>query len=122
MFLNYRDIVKDYKDDKGYFVVRDGIYNDYKEITEYINGLDVKNIGVYIGGDSYEYPLIQMLTGDIHIEHINVGNETAIYADPNFIPDVIITYEKGEINSMNINGQEYVLGKEVTNGKVWTLR
>ena len=122
MFLNYRDIVKDYKNDKGYFVVRDGIYNDYKEITEYINGLDVKNIGVYIGGDSYEYPLIQMLTGDIHIEHINVGNETAIYADPNFIPDVIITYEKGEINSMNINGQEYVLGKEVTNGKVWTLR
>ena len=51
-----------------------------------------------------------------------MGNETAIYEDPNFIPEVIITYEKGEIESMNINDQKYILGKEVTNGKVWKLK
>ena len=45
LFLNYRDIVKNYRGDKGYFVVRDGIYNDYKEITDYINGLGVESIG-----------------------------------------------------------------------------
>lgn len=122
LFLNYRDIVKNYRGDKGYFVVRDGIYNDYKEITDYINGLDVESIGLYIGSDSYEYPLIQMVSEDIRVEHVNVGNETAIYEEPNFIPEVIITYEKGEIESMNINDQKYILGKEVTNGKVWKLK
>lgn len=121
MFLNYRDMVKDYRGDKGYFVVRDGIYSDYKEITDYINGLNVKNIGLYIGGDSYEYPLIQMLSNNPRIEHINVGNETVIYADDSFIPEIVITYEKGEINSMSVNGQEYVMAKEVQNGKVWKL-
>lgn len=122
MFLNYRDMVKDYRGDKGYFVVRDGIYNDYKEIADYINKLDVTNVGLYIGGDSYEYPLIQMLSNNSRIEHINVGNETAIYADDSFIPEIVITYEKGEIDSMSVNGQEYVMAKEVENGKVWKLK
>lgn len=122
LFLNYRDIVKDYRGDKGYFVVRNGIYNDYEEITEYINTLDIKSLGVYIGSDSYEYPLIQMLSGDLRIEHVNVGNETAIYADDSFMPEMVITYEQGEIDSMSVNGQEYVMAKEVENGKVWKLK
>ncbi len=122
LFLNYRDIVKDYRGDKGYFVVRNGIYNDYEEITEYINTLDIKSLGLYIGSDSYEYPLIQMLSGHPRIEHVNVGNETAIYADDSFIPEMVITYEKDEIDSMSVNGQEYVMAKEVENGKVWKLK
>ena len=122
LFLNYRDIVKDYRGDKGYFVVRNGIYNDYEEITEYINTLDIKSLGLYIGSDSYEYPLIQMLSGNLRIEHVNVGNETAIYADDSFVPEMVITYEEGEIDSMSVNGHEYVMAKEVENGKVWKLK
>lgn len=122
LFLNYRDIVKDYRGDKGYFVVRDGIYNDYKEITDYINGLDVESIGLYIGSDSYEYPLIQMVSEDIRVEHVNVGNETEVYTDYSFIPDIVISYEKGEIGTMNVNAQEYEVIKEVSNGKIWKLK
>lgn len=122
LFLNYRDIVKDYRGNKGYFVVRNGIYNDYEEITEYINTLDIKSLGLYIGSDSYEYPLIQMLSGNLRIEHVNVGNETAIYADDSFVPEMVITYEEGEIDSMSVNGHEYVMAKEVENGKVWKLK
>lgn len=122
LFLNYRDIVKDYRGDKGYFVVRNGIYNDYEEITEYINTLDIKSLGLYIGSDSYEYPLIQMLSGHPRIEHVNVGNETAIYADDSFVPEMVITYEEGESDSMSVNGHEYVMAKEVENGKVWELK
>ena len=122
LFLNYRDIVKNYRGDKGYFVVRDGIYNDYKEITEYINTLDIKSLGVCIGSDSYEYPLIQMLSGDLRIEHVNVENETAIYADDSFMPEMVITYEQGEIDSMRVNGQEYVMAKKIENGKVWKVK
>lgn len=122
LFLNYRDIVKNYRGDKGYFVVRDGIYNDYKEITDYINGLDVESIGLYIGSDSYEYPLIQMVSEDIRVEHVNVGNETEVYTDYSFIPDIVISYEKGEIGTMNVNAQEYEVIKEVSNGKIWKLK
>lgn len=122
LFLNYGDIVKNYRGDKGYFVVRNGIYNDYKEITEYINTLDIKSLGVYIGSDSYEYPLIQMLSGDLRIEHVNVENETAIYVDDSFIPEMVITYEQGEIDSMSVNGQEYVMAKKIENGKVWKVK
>lgn len=122
LFLNYRDIVKNYRGDKGYFVVRDGIYNDYKEITDYINGLGVESIGLYIGSDSYEYPLIQMVSEDIRVEHVNVGNETEVYTDYSFIPDIVISYEKGEIGTMNVNAQEYEVIKEVSNGKIWKLK
>lgn len=63
-----------------------------------------------------------LLSGDLRIEHVDVGNVTAIYADDSFIPEMVITYEKGEIDSMSVNGQEYVMAKEVENGKVWKLK
>lgn len=43
--------------DVSYFAFRGDTYEDYEEITQYINETECKNIGIYIGGDSYEYPL-----------------------------------------------------------------
>ena len=42
--------------------------------------------------------------------------------DYSFIPDIVISYEKGEIGTMNVNAQEYEVIKEVSNGKIWKLK
>lgn len=41
--------------DVSYFAFRGDIYGDYEEIVEYINETECSNIGICIGGDSYEY-------------------------------------------------------------------
>lgn len=74
---------------------------------------------IYIGGDSYEYPLTQMIKGDRRIEHVMVENETAIYEDKTFIPDIVVLYESIDPDNLEINGNIYSEVVEVERGSVW---
>ena len=105
--------------DVSYFAFRGDIYGDYEEIVEYINETECSNIGLCIGGDSYEYPLTQMIEGKRRIEHILVENETAIYEDQTFIPDIVVIYENTEPDSLELNGNIYSKVKELERGSVW---
>lgn len=105
--------------DISYFAFRGDIYEDYEEITQYINETECKNIGLRIGGNSYEYPLTQMIKGDRRIEHIMVENETAIYADKTFTPDIVVLYESIDPDNLKINGNIYSEVVEVERGSVW---
>lgn len=80
---------------EGYFANRREKYESYEEITDYINSENVESIGLWIGGDSYEYPLTQMINEEVVIEHINVSNQTAIYEKENFVPKLIFTSDMG---------------------------
>lgn len=105
--------------DVSYFAFRGDIYEDYEKITQYINETECKNVGIYIGGDSYEYPLTQMIKGDRRIEHVMVENETAIYEDKTFTPDIVVLYESIDPDNLEINGNIYSEVVKVERGSVW---
>ena len=88
-------------------------------MTEYVNTHECKNIGLYIGGDSYEYPLTQMITEGKRIEHVDVDNETAVYADDTFVPDLILVYEKESSDTMTIGRYNYHRVKKLESGEIW---
>lgn len=86
-------IARNQTDNRGYFTNRWEIADNYVRMADWINDKGYRNIGLLIGGDSYEYPLMALLDNYDHIEHVNVENETEKYEDHNFVPDVIISIE-----------------------------
>ncbi len=77
----------------GYFHNRGNLKALYTDLAENINKNGYMNVGLCMGGDSYEYPLVKMFNGKQRIEHVNVINDTAIYEDNSFVPDVIISID-----------------------------
>lgn len=100
----------------AYYRERYNVFDDYREAANYINDMDYTDIGLYIGGDSYEYPLIQMLNGERRVEHIKVDNKTSKYEDVNFIPSIIFVYQKTEPEDWNIKDASYTIVKRFENG------
>ena len=81
-----------------YFRSNDGRYNFYYEICNTINDGHYKNIGLDVSEDTYEYPLKVMIKEKVNIKHINVQNESNLYYDDSYVPDVVIS------NILNENG------------------
>ena len=108
----------------GYFRNYEDIEALYREVADVVNSKNYKNIGVIIGDDPYEYPLIVMLEDYSRLEHVNVTNATGVYEDFEFVPEAIICikYElKG--NELKCHGAEYKIEKviEGTDGNVKIL-
>lgn len=118
MFIYSRDnlIVQVLPSTEFAFRERYNVYNDYLETADYINQTDYENIGLYLGGDSYEYPLIQMLKGERRIEHIMVENKTNKYEDHEFVPSVIFVYNRKVPEKWEIKGADYVQVKQFKDG------
>ena len=95
MIYYHGNIVLEQKEVSGYFINRGelALEDNYRKMVQAINDEDYKEIGLMIGGDTYEYPLLSMLTHYDHIEHVNVTNATAKYEDTDFVPDVIIVID-----------------------------
>lgn len=75
----------------GYFVNRTAIYNAYAMISNDIISEKYQNIGIYMGENDYEYPFWVLLDNvKNRIEHVNVSNASAGYADTSFHPECII--------------------------------
>ena len=76
---------------QGYFIYNKELENDYIRVTDYINQEKAEKIGLYIDGNSYEYPLWKLLEeNNALIKHINVNNELNKFEDYTFIPEYII--------------------------------
>lgn len=80
-------------DNKGYFTNRWEIADNYIWMSDWINDKGYKNIGLALGKDSYEYPIMVLLDNYDYIEHVNVENETEKYENQSFIPDVVIAVD-----------------------------
>lgn len=80
-------------DSEGYFVNRREISENYKVMVDAVNAKGYANIGLLIGGDSYEYPLTVLINDFESIEHINVTNETGKFETRQFVPDVILSID-----------------------------
>lgn len=73
----------------GYFVNRKNEFAYYVEMTDAIKSQIYPSVGLHIGWGNYDYPIWKMLDGQ-RIEHVNVNNESEIYANRDFVPECII--------------------------------
>ena len=122
-FLNGYGALKYTKDavQMGYYGNEDGDYSyfvnykirgNYNDISDYIGEKGFKEIGLYLQGNSYEYPLWVYLDQATRIEHVLVEDEyLSKLEDLSFIPDCIISIDKGECflnKNMEYHGCQYV--------------
>jgi len=90
----------------GYFASRREPAAYYAALTDEIKSKKYESAGLYLQkADDYEYPLWMMLDG-CRLEHINVENESAVYAHREFTPDCIIWFGP-EPEHVTVNGREY---------------
>lgn len=91
----------------GYFASRREETQYYCDAVDEIRGKGYQSVGLYVvKGDAYQYPLWAMLE-DRHMEHVNVQNESAVYADESFTPDCIIWFAALPEEPIMINGRVY---------------
>ena len=91
----------------GYFAARRSETVYYAKVTDDIKGKEYESVGLHLmKADDYEYPIWEML-GSQRIEHINVKNESAIYADHEFTPDCIIWFGALPEEPVVVNGTVY---------------
>lgn len=88
-----------------YFRVRDNLYVDYCNVTDYVLKQGFINVGFMGGNDSYEYPMYKMMEGNITtFQHVNVDNETAVYEDKQYRPNCIIVVDQTVEPELECNG------------------
>lgn len=96
----------------GYFTARRDETVYYAQVTDDIKGSGYNSVGLYLlKADDYEYPIWKML-GKQRIEHVNVRNESTIYADPDFTPDCIIWFGQLPEETVTVNGAGYELAED----------
>lgn len=97
--VNYLREIAPFSWPQGYFVYNKELENDYVKVADYINKENAEEIGLYIDGNSYEYPLWKLLAeSNVTIKHINVNNALSKLEDQSFIPDYIIAVNT-EVNT-----------------------
>lgn len=76
----------------SYFTARWDEMAVYAPLTDEIKSHGYDEVGLrLVKADDFEYPFWRMLDG-CRLEHVQVKNETAVYADADFVPDCIIWF------------------------------
>lgn len=88
-YYYHLNVIKESKVEYNYFISYKSVENEYVELSNYLMDNNYNNLGIIISENDYEYPLFKLTKG-IRIEHVFVENETKIYKDENFVPDVIV--------------------------------
>lgn len=104
---------------RGYFYSQNYLYDEYKEVCDMVPE-ETKKIGLFLDGDTYEYPVWQRLEGlDIYMNHIMVNNESSQFEDESFIPDCIIS-SFGEEEMLEYHDKKYYMQEEcMDNAYLW---
>ena len=78
-------------------------------LGEYLADKEYDNLGVYLIWSSGEYPIWKLVDENVRIEAVNVQNETAIHADPSFVPDYIVVKDADPKDIEEYMGMDYRL-------------
>lgn len=91
----------------GYFTARWDEVAVYASLTDEIKSRGYDKVGLrLLKADDFEYPLWEMLE-DCRLEHVQVKNKTAGYADVDFVPDCIIWFGELPGESVQIGDMSY---------------
>lgn len=106
-----------------YFAMPIGIKGHFLQLKDYLKDKNPSQIGLYLGDDTWEYPLWVLLrqdSQDIRFEHINVTNASSKKYDippfDNFSPDTIISIDRDDQNEILVKDNVYV--KKWSSGRV----
>lgn len=92
----------------GYFTNRTNIYEEYMQTAQTIRDSGYQYVGLWLGGDDYEYPYWALLKDVVtRIEHVGVTNESAVYVDKEYQPECIIWHGAVPAETFIWNGQTY---------------
>ncbi len=92
----------------GYFYNWKGESPLYHAMADDIAKYRYHTVGLYIGGEHFEYPIWELTKDSVEqIEHINVENESSIYAKEDFTPDCIVWIRSLPEKPVEINGELY---------------
>lgn len=84
-------------------------YGVYEEAASYIISEEYSTVGLAISENSYEYPLWALLSGtNVILKGIDVENITAVYEDPDFMPECIFVDKEAGIEEYEYHGVKYV--------------
>ena len=102
----------------GYFTMRTSEYESCISICQYIQEKGFKNLGMFQGGDNYEYPYWAILKDSVErIEHVNVYDESAVYSDVAYQPECIIWQQALPGETFQWNGCTYELAYTAEEGR-----
>ena len=85
---------------QGYYYYNNEAYeNVYLPLTKELSELRNEKVGIVTGEDTYTYPIMKFVkdTGS-EIQFVNTGNNTSVYENMEYIPDVIILMDVGSIS------------------------
>ena len=75
----------------GYFVYNGDKMSDYIDAASFIEQEGFQNIGLILGGDTYEYPLWKVMPEEVkRIEHVRIENSSFKYENVEFKPECIL--------------------------------
>ena len=98
----------------GYFALRSDDYQPCLEICKFITENGYTNLGIFQGGDDFEYPYWAILHNKIErMEHVNMYDESLVYADKTYQPECIIWLGTFSENEFEWNDQSYGVGLKV---------
>jgi hypothetical protein len=103
-----------------YFINIPHLREPYNGAVDFLKSQNCRNIGLSIGGNTWEYPFWMLLQEEVdllvRLEHINVNNESAVTAKDilgnNFTPCAIIASETEEVQSQKITNGDRVYRQE----------
>lgn len=101
----------------GYFTARYDEMAVYFPLADQIKSKQYDEVGLHLlKADDFEYPFWEIVDG-CRLEHVLVNNETAVYADENFVPDCIIWFGGLPEEPVKIGDRIYNKSTEFGNGQ-----
>ncbi|HET6846087.1 MAG TPA: glycosyltransferase family 39 protein [Anaerolineales bacterium] len=85
------------------------IYPQYRSVARLVAGSGCERVGLRINSPILEYPFWVLLREQGfkgEIEHVDVGNELAIYEDPRFVPCAVISEDGNYSHAANLTQQQ----------------
>lgn len=93
---------------EGYFYHWKGEFPLYDAMANDIAQHQYHTVGLYIRGEHFEYPVWKLTKDSVEqIEHVNVENESSIYAKEDYTPDCIVWIRALPEEPVEINGELY---------------
>lgn len=96
--------------DEQYFEYEKVYYPDYNSMTELIARTGCDRVGLHISSLALEYPLWVLLREkgfEGVIQHVDVPNETSVFADPAFVPCAIVSEGANSDYAASMSGHSF---------------
>ncbi len=93
----------------GYFLYREEEYAPSVELCRRVRERGFVRLGLFVGGNDYEYPYWALLKGQLErMEHVVADNVSAQYIDRTYVPEAILWIGPAPSADFVWNGARYV--------------